>query len=135
MFDLAVVARYTSLLSFVIGMPTTVLTYVQVMRTRREAKEAREGLVYSENCLEFLLEDGTFINLVPLATLHSLPKPGDVVLLPGPAAMELAYSAYRVSRLEHLYSPVARAEGKAALLGQARLVKAVAHVEPVMGAA
>ena len=35
------------------------------------------------NCLEFVVDDGTCINLVPLETLHSLPKPGDVVLLPG----------------------------------------------------
>jgi hypothetical protein len=134
MIQLVEIARYSGLVSFLIGLPTTVGTYLQVMRARREAKQAREGFVYSENCLEFLLEDGTFINLVPLESLHSLPKPGDVVLLPGGAAAALAYGAYRVTRLEHIYSPVVRVESKQALAGQARLAKAVAHVELVSGA-
>jgi hypothetical protein len=135
MISMMELTRYTSLVSFVVGLPTTVLTYVQVIRTRRESKEAREGLVYSQNCLEFVLQDGTFVNLVPLETLHSLPKEGDVVLLPGASTESLAYSAYRVSRIEHIYSPVDRVEGKKAMPGQARLAKAVAHVDAVRLAA
>jgi hypothetical protein len=135
MVQLLEIARYSGLVSFVVGMPTTMLTYVQVMRTRRETREAREGLMYSHNCLEFVQEDGTFVNLVPLESLHSLPKEGDVVLLPGAASGALAYGAYRVTRVEHIYSPVGRVEGKKALAGQARLAKAVAHVELVTGAA
>ena len=129
------ISRYSGLASFVIGLPTTIGTYVEVLRARREAKEARAGLVYSRNCLEFLLEDGSFVNLVPLESLHSLPKPGDVVLLPGALGGALAYSAYRVTRIEHIYSTVDRVEGKKALVGQARLAKAVAHVEKVTGSA
>ena len=64
-------AKFSGLLSFVVGLPTTVGTYYQVWRTRQETKEIRQGLVYSQNCLEFVLEDGTFVNVVPLETLHS----------------------------------------------------------------
>jgi hypothetical protein len=128
------VAGYSGLVSFVVGLPTTIGTYYQVWRTRREAKEARQGLVYSENCLEFVTERGDFINLVPLETLHSLPKPADVVLLPGDgSALEgeaFAYRAYRVTRIEHIY---ARVQAKHILPGQARLAKAVAHVELLTG--
>ncbi len=128
------IARYSGLVSFVVGLPTTVGTYYQVWRTRREAKEARQGLVYSENCLEFMTERGDFINLVPLETLHSLPKPSDVVLLPGVGAAlkgeAFAYRAYRVIRIEHIY---ARVQAKHMLPGQARLAKAVAHVELLSG--
>jgi hypothetical protein len=133
MISLLALSRYSGLVSFLVGIPTTVGTYMQVMKTRREAKEAREGLVYSENCLEFVREDGTFLNLVPLESLHSLPKEGDVVLLPGATAEPLAYGAYRVTRIEHIYTTVRRVEGKQALEGQARLAKAVAHVEEVIG--
>ena len=128
-------SRYTGLVSFVIGMPTTIGTFIQVLRTRREAREAREGLVFSQNCLEFVTESGRVVNVVPLETLHSLPKPGDVLLLPGGADLELMYQAYRVRRVEFVYSRVKeRRDGKQTLPGQARLAKAVAHVEPVSGA-
>ena len=131
MISFTALTRFTSLVSFVVGLPTTVGTYLQVMKTRREAKQAREGLVYSQNCLEFVLEDGTFVNLVPLESLHSLPKEGDMVLLPGAEGGALDYRAYRVNRIEHLYIAVDRVEGKQALQGQARLAKAVAHVDIV----
>ena len=121
------VSHYSSLISFCIGLPTVAATYYQSWRTRREAREARQGLVWSDNCLEFVLENGTGVNLVPLESLHSLPKPGDVVLLPGMGAAD-GFGAYRVMRVEHIY---ARVEGRHALSGQARLAKAVAHVERV----
>jgi hypothetical protein len=124
-------SRYTSLLSFLVGLPTLIGTYYQSWKTRQEAKQAREGLSYSENCLEFNLEDGTTINLVPLDTLHTLPKPGDIVLLPGTAngaAPHIQHAAYRISRIEHIY---VRVENRHAQHGQARLAKAVAHVVPV----
>ena len=87
--------------------------------------------MYSEHCLEFVLDDGEVVNLVPLQTLHSLPKPGDLVLLPGSGTVgpdELLYGAYRIVRLEHMYTRVDTAK---ALPRQARLAKAVAHVEAV----
>jgi hypothetical protein len=133
MISLMALSRYSGLISFLVGLPTTVGTYYQVWRTRREAKEARQGLVYSENCLEFMTESGDFINLVPLETLHSLPKPSDVVLLPGGSTAlqgQFSYRAYRVTRIEHIYANV---QAKHMLPGQARLAKAVAHVEPLTG--
>jgi hypothetical protein len=139
MISLDGLGRFTSIISFVVGLPTTVGTYYQVWRTRRETKEAREGLVYSQNCLEFIMNDGRFVNLVPLETLHSLPKPGDIVLLPGaaatPGAEEVAYGAYRVSRIEHIYARVEGMGRRETLPGQARLAKAVAHVELLSGTA
>jgi hypothetical protein len=128
MIPLGRLAPYTSLFGFIVGLPTLVGTYYQTWKSRQEAKEARAGLVYSENCLEFLLEDGTTVNLVPLETLHTLPKPGDVVLLPGTAvhhASDPQHAAYRVNRIEFIYT---RVENRHAQPGQARLAKAVAHV-------
>ena len=144
MISLLELSRYTGLVSFVVGMPTTLGTYYQVIKTRREAREARQGLVYSENCLEFVTEAGVFVNLVPLETLHSLPKPGEIVLLPGSPAeaapnKDFAYAAYRVSRVEHIYADMARdprfsrKKREDLLPGQARLAKAVAHVELLSG--
>lgn len=124
-------ANTASVLGFAIGLPTIAATYYQSWRTRKEATDLREGLLYSEHCLEFVLDDGEVINLVPLQTLHSLPKPGDLVLLPGAGEVgpdALLYGAYRILRLEHLYTRVDTAK---ALPRQARLAKAVAHVEPV----
>jgi hypothetical protein len=68
------------------------------------------------------------VNLVPLETLHTLPKPGDVVLLPGHGvddAGEFVPGAYVVERIEHIYTPV---QSKKSRPYQARLTKAVAHV-------
>jgi len=131
MIPVNAVSPYTSLFSFLVGLPTLIGTYYLSWKARQEAKLAREGLSYSENCLEFNLEDGTTINLVPLDTLHTLPKPGDIVLLPGSAngsAASAQHAAFRISRIEHIY---VRVENRHAHHGQARLAKAVAHVDRV----
>ena len=127
------ISPYTSFFAFLIGLPTLAATYYQSWRTRKESVEAREGLVFSGNCLEFLLDDGTTINLVPLETLHVLPLPGDIVLLPGshtetPASLQ--HGAYRVKRIEHIYT---RVTTRQAQVGPARLIKAVAHVDILSG--
>jgi hypothetical protein len=73
--------------------------------------------------------DGNCINLVPLETLHSLPKPGDVVLLPGHGAgeeSEFLPGAYRVETIEHIYT---RVDLKKSRPREARLTKAVATVK------
>jgi hypothetical protein len=79
------------------------------------------------NCLEFVTANGHTINLVPLETLHSLPLVGDVVLLPGDMAAggTIHTAAYRVTSLEHIYTPVTFRKSRRL---QARLTKAVAHV-------
>jgi hypothetical protein len=119
---------YTSLFSFFIGLPTMVGAYYQSWKTRQEARLAREGALQSANCLEFVMDDGTCVNLVPLETLHSLPKPGDVVLLPGDGVFDgeaLAPGAYRIDRIEHIYT---QPEKKAKRPREARLTKTVAQV-------
>ncbi len=129
--SIAGISPYASLFGFIVGLPTLVGAYYQSWKARQESKQARDGLVYSENCLEFLLEDGTTINLVPLETLHTLPKPGDVVLLPGASdtlAGDPKHAAYLVNRLEFIYS---RVETRYAQRGQARLAKAVAHLDGI----
>ena len=131
MLSLGQLSNFASVIGFAIGLPTIAATYYQSYKARREATDLREGLLYSEHCLEFVLDDGEVVNLVPLQTLHSLPKPGDLVLLPGTGTVgpdALLYTAYKVERLEHLYT---RVDTPKALPRQARLAKAVAHVEPV----
>jgi hypothetical protein len=119
---------YTSLFSFIIGLPAMLAAWYQSWKARQEARIAGEGALHSLNCLEFVDEDGTCLNLVPLATLHSLPKPGDVVLLPGDGVFDdnkLAPGAYRIERVEHIYT---RYDQKAKRPREARLTKAVAQV-------
>ncbi len=83
MVSISEISPYTRLIAFLVGLPTLVGTYYQTWKARQEIRLERQALVYSENCLEFLLEDGTTINVVPLGILHTLTKTGDVVLLPG----------------------------------------------------
>jgi hypothetical protein len=113
---------------FAIGLPTMLGAYYQSWKARQEARAAREEKLLSKNCLEFVSEDGTCINLVPLQSLHSLPKPGDVVLLPGHGIGDAATflpGAYRVESIEHIY---ARMQSKGSRPQEARLTKAVAQV-------
>jgi len=112
-----------------IGMPTMFAAYYQSWKTRQEARAAREGTLQSRNCLEFVSGDGICINLVPLETLHSLPKPGDVVLLPGHGfgeKEEFIPGAYLVETIEHIYT---RSSHKGSRQQEARLTKAVAQVK------
>jgi hypothetical protein len=111
-----------------IGTPAMVAGFYQSWKARQEAKAAREGTLVSRNCLEFVSGDGSCINLVPLETLHSLPKPGDVVLLPGHgvgANGEFIPGAYQVENIEHIYT---QATHKGCREQEARLTKAVAQV-------
>jgi hypothetical protein len=119
---------YLGILCSVVIFPTVAATYYQSFKARQEAKEARQGLLHSKNCLEFVDSDGSCVNLVPLETLHSLPKPGDIVLLPGQGLGESPKyhpGAYRIDRIEHIYS---EADQKKKQPGEARLTKAVALV-------
>ena len=121
-------APYITLVGFLIGLPTLMAAYYQTLKTRQEARRAREGTLHSRNCLEFVSPDGGCVNLVPLETLSFLPRVGDVVLLPGngmdrPAL--LPPGAYRVERIEHIYT---RVEYKGSRPQEARLTKAVAQV-------
>jgi hypothetical protein len=129
MIDLAVVTRYTSLIGFTLGFPTVMATYYEAYKVRQEARREREGTLHSMNCLEFINSDGICINLVPLETLHSLPKAGDVVLLPGDGVSgEILTAAYVVESVEHIYT---RAGHRGRRPREARLTKAVAQVTTV----
>jgi hypothetical protein len=129
MMDTAdLIASYSSIVGFAIALPMTVATYYQSFKTRQEAREARDGTLHSYNCLEFVSGDGICVNLVPLETLHYLPKVGDVVLLPGHgfgSTGNFIPGAYRVERIEYIYS---RVEYKGSRPQEARLTKAVAQV-------
>jgi len=113
---------------FLLSLPIAMATYYESFKTRHEARKEREGRLHSKNCLEFITLDGTCVNLVPLETLHSLPRAGDVILLPGAGMggpLEFLPSAYLVESVEHIYTPVTWRSTRPL---EARLTKAVAKV-------
>lgn len=117
-----------SIMGLLIGLPAVMAALYQSFKARQEARQAREGTLHSVNCLEFVTGDGTCINLVPLETLHSLPRAGDVILLPGLGVEfegEFIPGAYLVETVEHFYTHV---EHKDCRPQEARLTKAVAQV-------
>src|SRR5208282_6177810 len=120
---IALIAQYSSVVGFMIGLPVMAAAYYESFKARQEARRAREGTLDSHNCLEFVAGDGTCINLVPLETLHSLPRAGDVLMLPGDGLSEGAKflpGAYLVESIEHIYTP---ADYKGARPCEARLTK------------
>lgn len=123
------IAPYADVITFFVGLPTVIGTYYQTFKTRQEARREREGTLHSKDCLEFVGLDGDCINLVPLETLHSLPKAGEVILLPGNGRSDehQAYlpGAYLIESVEHFYTHV---EYKGCRPLEARLTKAVAKV-------
>ena len=129
MIDTAgLISRYASIVGFTVALPMTIATYYQSFKARQEARQAREVAVHSLNCLEYVTGDGSCINLVPLDSLHSLPRAGDVVLLPGDGVDEdgeFIPGAYLVDKVEHIYS---RVDVRGARPQEARLTKAVAQV-------
>lgn len=126
-----ILIRYAPLGSFVgnvIWLLVALATYYQASKLREEARAERDGTLHSLDCLEFIAGDGACINLVPLETLHSLPKSGDVVFLPGHgvgAEADFLSGAYLVDTVEHIYTHVDR---KGSRPQEARLTKAVAQV-------
>jgi hypothetical protein len=115
-----------NIVGFLIGLPITAATWYQALRARQEVRRSRELIIHSENCLEFISGEGNCVNLIPLETLRTLPRPGDVVLLPGDGVDSgvIRTGAYRVERVEHIYT---RTE-KTIRPQEARLTQAVAHV-------
>ncbi len=117
-----------SILGLLIGLPAVLAAIYQAHKVRVEVQQVCEGTIHLRNCLEFVSGDGTCINIVPLETLHSLPKAGDVILLPGQgvgAQSEFLPGAYLVESIEHFYTP---ATHKLRRPGEARLTKAVCQV-------
>lgn len=130
MIELRTLSFYANIAGFVLGLPTLLATYYESFKARREAKQARKEALHSLHCLEFVSANGACINLVPLETLHSLPKPGDVVFLPGDGVRvnENQTGAYIVESVEHIYT---RWEEKGSRPQEARLTKTVAQVSSV----
>jgi hypothetical protein len=125
---LSLFSSYSSVIGFMIGLPIVVATYYESFKIRQEARRERDSRLHSKDCLEFVAFDGTCINLVPLETLHSLPREGDIIMLPGGGiggSGEFLPSAYLVESIEHIYSP---ATWKSTRPLEARLTKAVAKV-------
>jgi len=132
------ITPYADIITFVVGLPIVLATYYQALKTRQEALREREGSLHSQDCLEFVSLNGDCINLVPLETLHSLPRAGDVIMLPGDgvgAGKAHLPGAYLVDSVEHFYTHV---DKKGCRPQEARLTKAVARVtslNPVLACA
>ena len=117
-----------SILGLLIGIPAIVAAFYQAHKARQEARQVREGSLHSRDCLEFILKDGTTVNVVPLETLNWLPRGGDLILLPGAgvdSGTEMLPAAYLVDSIEHFYAP---ATHKRRRLQEARLTKVVCAV-------
>jgi hypothetical protein len=117
-----------SILGLLIGLPAILAALYQAHKARQEAKQVREGSMHSRDCLEFIVGDGTTVNVVPLETLNWLPRAGDIILLPGngiDVGNEFLPSAYLVESLEHFYAP---ATHKRRRPQEARLTKVVCSV-------
>lgn len=117
-----------SILGLLIGLPAILAALYQAQKARQEAKQVREGSMHSRDCLEFIVGDGTTINVVPLETLNWLPRAGDIIMLPGDGvgkAKQFIPGAYLVESLEHFYAP---ATHKRRRPQEARLTKVVCSV-------
>ena len=117
-----------SILGLLVGLPAVFAALYQAHKARQEAKQVREGTMHSRDCLEFIVRDGTTVNIVPLETLNWLPREGDVILLPGfgvEREVELVPAAYLVESIEHFYAP---ATHKLRRPQEARLTKVVCAV-------
>ena len=117
-----------SILGLIIGLPAVLAAVYQSHAASVEVRQVCEGTMHLRDCLEFVSGDGTCINIVPLETLHTLPKQGDVILLPGQGigeGSEFLPGAYLVESIEHFYTP---ATHKLRRPHEARLTKAVCLV-------
>lgn len=117
-----------SILGLLIGLPALLAALYQAHKARQEARQVREGTMHSRDCLEFIVGDGTTVNVVPLETLNWLPREGDLILLPGDGVGsrgEFLPSAYLVESLEHFYAPATHKKRRPQ---EARLTKVVCTV-------
>ena len=127
--SVATITPYADIITFVVGLPTVLATYYQAFKTRQEARRERDGQLHSQDCLEFVSLNGDCINLVPLETLHSLPRSGDVILLPGDgvgSGRNYLPGAYLVESVEHYYTQV---DKKGCRPQEARLTKRLDRLE------
>ena len=133
-----------SILGLLVGLPAIMAALYEAHKARQEARQVREGSMHSRDCLEFIVRDGTTVNVVPLETLSWLPREGDIILLPGTKDVlnfesdslrdarsnaertdNLLPGAYLVESIEHFYAP---ATHKRRRPQEARLTKVVCAV-------
>jgi hypothetical protein len=117
-----------SIVGLIIGLPAVLAAVYHAHMASIEVQKVCEGTMHLRDCLEFVAGNGACINIVPLETLHSLPKAGDIILLPGQgvgANSEFLPGAYLVESIEHFYTPAVHKRRRP---GEARLTKAVCQV-------
>jgi hypothetical protein len=125
-----------SILGLLIGLPAILAALYQAQKARQEAKQVREGSMHSRDCLEFIVGDGTTINVVPLETLNWLPRAGDIILLPGEGVIsgtEFLPGAYLVESLEHFYAPATHKRRRPQEARLTKVVCAVTTLNPMFG--
>ena len=125
-----------SILGLLIGLPAILAAFYQAQKARQEAKQVREGSMHSRNCLEFIVGDGTTVNVVPLETLNWLPRAGDIIMLPGDgmaAGVEFIPGAYLVESLEHFYAPATHKRRRPQEARLTKVVCAVTTLNPTFG--
>jgi hypothetical protein len=84
------------------------IVYFQTRQAWKELKKARETQSVGHECLGFVDSNrGVGINLIPLATTPAIPRPGDIVSLPGEFFGNENPSAgtYEVESVHFIYSP------------------------------
>jgi hypothetical protein len=125
-----------SILGLLIGLPAVLAAFYQAHKARQEARQVREGSMHSRDCLEFIVGDGTTVNVVPLETLNWLPRAGDIILLPGDGvenARGLVPGAYLVESLEHFYAPATHKMRRPQEARLTKVVCAVTTLNPMFG--
>ncbi len=85
----------------ILGIPTLAVATLDLVR-RERARRKIESV--SHGCLEFSTH-GIGINLVPLDRITVLPRPGDVVMLPGETSsgVNLGAGEYEVEQVTFLF--------------------------------
>lgn len=125
-----------SILGLLIGLPAVLAAFYQAHKTRQEARQVREGSMHSRDCLEFIVGNGTTVNVVPLETLNWLPRAGDIILLPGDGVVEgkeFLPAAYLVESLEHFYAPATHKRRRPQEARLTKVVCAVTTLNPTFG--
>lgn len=127
-----------SILGLLIGLPAVLAASYQAYKAREEARQVREGSMHSRDCLEFIVRDGTTVNVVPLETLNWLPREGDIILLPGDGAqIESGFlpGSYLVESIEHYYAPATHKRRRPQEARLTKVVCAVTTLNPAFTAA
>ena len=101
-----IVGRVADLVT-ILGVPVLAYGTWQLFREIRQERAARKEVKsVSHGCLEFNdLDAGVGVNLVPLEAITGVPRPGDLVFLPGERHDGVTYGVgeYEVQRVAFSY--------------------------------